>query len=192
MPVSPSPSAASEGLYRFSGMYGSCWRDGIQLAEVVEVSGAVEVNRIDVPLVGQTKTGYKPGRESREGTLRVQKIDTKWEMEMYQFLSAGLRQRRINRDQGIGTLRPFSVLLEYDDPDALGIEKWQLDGCLIWRMPVGYSIGDDLVEREFPITWEFERPIYAFHAERTGSGFPAAVWYSDSSGQPLGPPPATT
>jgi len=173
-------------------MYGSAWRDGIQLAEVVEVTGAVDVNRIDVPLVGVTKTGYKPGREAREGTLRVQKIDTKWEMEIYQFLSAGLAQRRRNRDAGTGTLRPFSILLEYDDPDALGIEKWQLDGCLLWRLPLGFSIGDDLVEREFPLTWEFERPIYAFKAVDSPQGTSVAAWYTDSTGQPLGPPPVAT
>jgi hypothetical protein len=191
MPTPIAAASASEGLFRFSGMYGSAWRDGKQLAEVTEVSGAVTLNRIDVPLVGLTKVGYKPGRETREGTMRIQKIDTKWEMELYRFLSAGLHQRRIDRDAGRGSLRPFSLLLEYDDPATLGIEKWQIDGCLLWHLPLGFSIGDDLVEREYPLTWETERPIYAFRAEDSGAGTPAAVWYTDPSGAPLGPPPPT-
>jgi hypothetical protein len=184
MPTPLAASSVSDGLYRFSGMYGSVWRDGVQLSEAVEFTGAVEVGRIEVPLVGQTKTGYKPGRETREGTLRIQKIDTKWEMELYSFLATNLRQRRANRDRGTGSLRPFSLMLEYDDPDALGIEKWQLDGCLIWRLPLGFSIGDDLVEREFPVTWENERPIYAFRADDSGAGTPKATWYDG-----YGPPP---
>lgn len=177
MPAPAAASNVSEGLYRFGGMYGSAWRDGIQLADVVEVTGAVEVNRVEVPLVGATKQGYKPGRETREGSLRVLKMDTKWEMEIYKFLSANLKDRRRNRDKGIATLRPFQLLLEYDDPDALGIEKWQLDGVLIWRLPLGFSITDDTVDREFPITWESETPLYAFQAKNSGSGVPTAQYF---------------
>jgi len=181
MPTPLSASSVSEGLWRFSGMYGSAWRDGKKLADVIEVSGAVEINRIEVPLVGETRQGYKPGRETREGTLRVQKMDTKWELEVYQFLNQGLQERRANRDAGKPSLRPFQLQIEYDDPDALGMEKWVLHGCLIWRMPVGYSIGDDLVEREFPITWEAEEPLYAFTAEPSGSGLPGATYYQGLS-----------
>ena len=48
MPAAPPPSSAfNEALYRFGGMYGSAWRDGQMLAEVVEVTGAAEVNRIE-------------------------------------------------------------------------------------------------------------------------------------------------
>jgi hypothetical protein len=176
MPV----SSVNEGLYRFGGMYGAAYRDQQLLAEAVEVTGAVEINRIEVPLVGQTKQGYKPGRESREGSIRIQKMDTKWELEIFQFLSQGLAQRRANRDAGVPSLRPFSLVLEYDDPDALGVERWQLDGCLIWRMPLGFSIGDDIVDREFPLTWEDERPLKAFR--RTGTytnGIPDVEYPSD-------------
>lgn len=163
---------SNQGLYRFSGMYGAAYRMGPGqtpelLTEVVEVSGAIEINRIDVPLVGRTSSGYKPGRESREGSIRLQKIDTSWEMEVYQYLSAGLEQRRRNRDAGLPNLRPFTIQFEYDDPDAIGIEKWQLNGCLIWRLPLGFSIADDVVEREYPLTWESETPIYSFKAKRT-------------------------
>lgn len=182
-------SSVSEGLFRLSGMYGSAWRDGKKLADVTEVTGAVEINRVEVPLVGQTKQGYKPGRETREGTMRIQKIDSKWEMEVYSFLSANLRQRRRNRDQGIPNLRPFQLQLEYDDPDALGIEKWVLHGCLIWRLPLGFSITDDLVDREFPITWEREEPLYAFEAVDSGTGMPSARY--EFGGVQYGPPPVT-
>lgn len=175
----PPPAAGSvnEGLYRFSGMYGEAWRDGQLLMDVTEVSGTIAINRVEVPLVGRTRTGYKPGRETREGTLRVQKIDTKWEMEVFKFLSQDLETRRRNRDQGIANLRPFTLLLEYDDPDALGREKWRLDGVLLWQMQIGFSIGDDLVDREFPITWESEAPVIAFSAGIGPTGVPVANYY---------------
>lgn len=155
-------SSVNEGLWRFGGMYGSAWRNGRQLAEVVELTATVEINRLEVPLVGSTKQGYKPGREAREGTLRIQKIDGSWESELYQFLTQGLAERRANRDAGRPSLRPFSLYVEFDDPDALGYEAWQLEGCLLWRMQLGFSITDDIVEREFPLTWEKETPISLF------------------------------
>lgn len=155
-------SSVNEGLWRFGGMYGSAWRDGRQLAEAVEVTATVEINRLEVPLVGTTKQGYKSGREAREGTLRVQRIDSSWELEIFRFLSQGLEQRRRNRDAHRPNLRPFSLYLEFDDPDALGYEAWQLEGCLLWRMQLGFAITDDIVEREFPLTWEKETPISAF------------------------------
>lgn len=183
----PTPSAAShvsEGLYRFSGMYGSAWRDGKQLAEVIDLTGEVQVAQIAVPLVGQTREGHKPGRETRSGTFTVQKIDAKWEMEIWSFLSQNLAQRRKNRDKGIPNLRPFQLQYEYDDPDALGIEKWVLDGCLLWNLPLGFNIGNDVVNTQFTFTWEKETPLYAFTTKQSGNGTPAASWYKG-----YGPPP---
>jgi hypothetical protein len=153
------------------GMFGSAWREGDQLAEAVEVSTPVEIARIDIPIVGQTRQGYKTGRESREGTMNIQKIDSFWQLEVFKYLSANLAQRRALRGTGQSVLRPFQLQLENDDPDALGYEKWQLDGVLIWRMTLGFSITDDILNTELPITWESERPLSAFH--RTGQLDPA-------------------
>jgi hypothetical protein len=177
MPDTPAVVTSNEGLLRFSGMYGEAYRDGVFLMDVIEVAGNVAINRIEVPLVGKTKTGYKPGREGREGTLQIQKMDTKWEMEVFAFLSQSLAQRRANRDAGIPNLRPFTLLIEYDDPDALGREKWRLDGVLLWQMPVGFSLGDDLVTREFPMTWESEAPIIAFEAVNGANGVLAPSYF---------------
>lgn len=184
MALAPSPISLSEALMRFGGMYGSAWRDGRLLSEAVEVTGAVEQNRIEVPLPGREKTGYKPGRQTREGTLRIQKIDTSWELEFKERISKGLEQRRRDRDRGIPATPAFSLQIEFDDPDALGMEKWQLDGCLIWRMPLGFAITDDIVDREFPLTWEDETCLYGFRKVPGAGGVPVAQY--DGT---LGPPP---
>lgn len=157
----PSPSDA---LRNFAGMYGSAWRDNVQLMNVTEVSGNVAINQIEVPLVGQTKTGYKAGRETRTGTMTIRMIDMRWEMEIYQFLSQSLAARRSARG-GVGpnlnNPRLFDLKLEIDDPEA-GYSAWQLENCQIWQLPVGFSIGDDLISREFPFTWESETPLSGF------------------------------
>lgn len=167
----------NEGLYRFSGMFGYVKVGQDIRAEITELSGAVEVARIDVPLVGSTRLGHKAGRETREGTFRVQKIDTFWETEVHKYLSQSLQTRRNNRGTAAGAMRPFDIEVWIDDPDALGVEAWKLQGCILWRMPLGFSIGDDLLDREFPFTWESEVQLETFKALPTGTnpnnGFPA-------------------
>lgn len=153
----------NEGLYRFGGQYGYVVIDSHVRAEVVEITGTIEVGRIEVPLVNQTRLGFKPGRETREGTFRIQKIDTFWEQEVFAFLNQNLQERRAARGTAAGAQRPFDLQIWLDDPDALGAEVWQLSGCLLWRLPLGFSITDDLLDREFPFTWEKEEPLKAFH-----------------------------
>lgn len=165
---------ANEGLFRFSGRYGTAWQDGVMLAEVVDATGAVTIGKIEVPLAGKRKQGTKPGGETREGTFRVQKVDTKWEMLVYSYLSQSDDVRRANRDAGRPSISPFSVILDWDDPDALGVEQWQLDGIMLWNLPLGFSTADDLTEREYTFTWESEHPIYAFKAATGPGGAPVA------------------
>jgi hypothetical protein len=184
----------SEGQYRYGGMYGSAWRDGRMLAEVVTVDAPVEMNRVTMPLVGSTREGHKRGREGREGSLTIQKIDAYWEMQMKRAMSASLQQRRRQRDLGqggTGLTAPFELHLVHDDPDALGKEEWVLQGCQIWRLPLGINITDDVVQREFPLTWEDEYPLYAFEA-KAGSPHPTVSWYTSATVPGLlGRPPAT-
>lgn len=167
-----SPLVNNEGLFRMGGMWGEA-RDasGLLLAEVTEVTATAEVNRIEVPIVGTTGQSYKPGRVSREGTFRVQKIDAKWELQVHAFVSANLAQRRAMRGTSESILKPFTLIVGYDDPDALGEEKWQLNGCMLWRLPLGFNIGDDIRDLEFPFTFESEQPLKAF--VRTGQTNPA-------------------
>ena len=156
--------ADNEGLFRVTGMWGEA-RDGQTgqlLAEVTEVTATAEVNRIEVPLVGTMRQGYKPGRITREGTFRVQKIDSKWEMKVYSFISTSIEERRRVRGTSESYLTPFDLIVGYDDPEALGKEKWRLKGCLLWRLPLGFNIGDDIRDLEFPFSYETEIPINTY------------------------------
>lgn len=185
MPVVNSPSSSvAEALLRMGGMYGSAWRNGVMLTEVVQVQATMDQAVVPVPLVGQTKQGNKPGRETRSGTITYQKIDGKWELQVWQSVSQTLAQRRAARDAGTPLQAEFSLILEYDDPDALGIEKWQLDGCQIYRLNLGFNIGDDLTQQQIPFTWESETPIYVFTATIGAGGVLKPTWYPG-----YGPPP---
>lgn len=185
-----SPLANNEGLFRISGMWGEA-RDssGKLLAEVTECSATAEVQRIEVPIVGTNTQSYKPGRITREGTFRCQKIDSKWELQVHGFVSASIAERRAMRGTANSVLQPFTLTVGYDDPEALAAEKWQLDGCLLWRLPLGFSIGDDIRDLEFPFTYEKEIPLSTFI--RTGSvnattGLPAIQMIHDPGAQSTG------
>jgi hypothetical protein len=166
---------ADEGSYRMSGMWGSAWKEGVLLAEVVEVQAPVEIGRIAVPLVGSLKEGHKMGRHTREGTMNVQKFDTYWEKFVWDQISADIDDLRAQRDAGKRVDPSFSIVLKIDDPEALGIERWQLDGVRLWRLPLGFNIADELIQREYPITWETEKPLDAFR--RKSAAAPVAVFY---------------
>ena len=143
-----SHNGIQNALSRYGGMYGAAYIGTELLADVVEVSGNIEVNRIQVPLVGTTKTGYKSGRETREGNIKIQKVDSFWETKLLTFLQ--------NRAAGSSVSPCFDLVLRHEDPDAHGNEVWNLFNCQIWRVPIGFSITDDIIDREFPLTWERE------------------------------------
>jgi len=177
--------SVNEGLYRFGGMYGSAWRDSKMLAEVVTVDAPAEMNRITLPLVGSSREGHKRGREGREGTMTIQKVDAYWEMQVKRAMSANLQQRRRARDLGTGgsgLVEPFDIHLVHDDPDALGREEWVLQGCQIWRLHLGINITDDIRQVDFPLTWEDEYPLSAFEAQPGTDGAPIAKWYTSADG----------
>lgn len=176
---------ANEAKNRFSGAWGSAWdAAGNIIAEAVEVQAPAEIGRTDVTMVGTLDIGHKQGRTTREGTMTVQKIDARWELQVYALLSQSLTARRNARDGKAVAFDPsFTIMLKWDDPEALGAEKWQLSGVRIWRLPLGYNSQDEgVVLNEYPITWENERPLQAFQAVRDSSGNLAAQYVVGSAG----------
>jgi hypothetical protein len=143
---------------RMDGMYGEAYRDGRFLADVIEVSGTINIDRRELPIAGSVNTHYKRGRVSREGTLRYQAVDSRWLQEFLNFTSLSLEERRAARDAGTSVTDPFDLQLTIDDPEAFGHETLMLYGVVMWSHNVGFSISD-LLEREIPITWVREELI---------------------------------
>lgn len=178
MPVPYTGSnTPDEGGWVFAGMWGAAFRNGVMLMEVTEVSGQLSINRVDVPLVGRSRLGHKRGRETREGNLTIQKIDGSWEFELWKSITVGVQERRAARDAGRPLATNFNLELWHDDPDALGSEGWRLAGCQLWDLPLGINIGDDLVNRQFTMTWETEQPLRIFTAVQAPGGVTQAQYY---------------
>lgn len=152
----------SEGLYRISGMFGYVIMDGHVRAEITNVTATITVAKIEMPLVGATRMGIKPGRETRDGTFSVQKVDTHWEKYVYSYLSQNLAQRRAARGTQQGAMRSFTMQVWLDDPDALGFEVWQLNGCIVWDLALGFDITTDVIDKTFSFGWETEKPLESF------------------------------
>jgi hypothetical protein len=147
--------------YRIDGAYGEAYRDGNWLADVIEVSGTITVDRREVPMAGEIGTHYKRGRVTREGTIRFQQIDDRWHREFMSFSSLSLTQRRAARNAGTPVGAPFSLLLRIDDPEAAAGSSYSLSDVIMWSIPIGYSISD-MLEREIPITWTNEQLVSGF------------------------------
>ena len=165
--------ALDEGSYRFSGMWGAAYDGPNLIKDMIEVSAPLEIGRIAVPLVGTQDEGQKQGRNTREGTISIQKKDSAWELLVFNYSSRSLEQRRADRDAGKRFDPSFNLIVGYDDPEALGVEKWVLTGVRIWRLTLGFSLQDELVNREYPITWRHEQPLQTFK-ESSSNGQPVA------------------
>lgn len=155
----------ANALRRYGGMWASAWDDGGRmLTDVVRVTATTAINRIEVPLVGQQRVGYKPGRTSSEGSLAFQKIDTAWELLVYNAITLDVDELRRQRDAGnFSELNgQFNLKLSQDDPRAFGKEVWQLLGCQVWQMELTIDTAEDFVQRELPLTYEQVKPLKTF------------------------------
>jgi hypothetical protein len=157
---------------RMGGMFASVYKDSVLQTDIPGIALTVTVARIDIPLVGQDSVGHKRGRVTREGTLSVQKIDSRWELFVWNFLTTSHRDQRTPS---------FDLKLSIDDPDAYGVEAWQLYGCQLWSYSMGAAITDDQIGRDYPMTWAREEPIDAFEVQAGGT-----VVQKFSNGSPTG------
>jgi hypothetical protein len=99
--------------------------------------------------------------------MRIQVIDSTWALEVYQFLGQSLATRIANRGTPQASPRAFDLTLTVNDPEAYDQESWQVENVIVWQMPLGFAITDDIIQREIPITWESETPLHAFVVNRT-------------------------
>lgn len=145
-------------------MWGAAYRDGRLLTDVVQVTATTQRGRAEIPLVGQQRLGYKPTRNSSEGSIQFQKVDSGWELDVYNAMTLDVQALRAARDSGqYGTLDgTFDLLLKHDDPHAFGRETWMLKGCMIWQLDVGINNTDDFLSKELPLTFDEALPQETF------------------------------
>ena len=142
--------------YPLHGRWGTVTIDGAECAEVTDIEGEVQVNRVDVSQAGNRWKGFIPGDIEGSGSMTVMKASSWFESFIYDWISKGPASSH----------KAFSVSMTVDDPhyEALtdstdaygrawsGAETVQLTGCQFWNMPVGYQRGA-VIQRRYSFTF---------------------------------------
>lgn len=139
---------------RIDGMYGEVWVDQQWWADCIEITGTITSERRQVNPAGSTNTYHKRGRTSREGSFRLDKVDSRLEKQFITSANKDLATRRATR--GTPWFPKFNMLIVLDDPDAWGREEIICAGCELWTMPLGFSIAE-LRTTELQFTWDYEQ-----------------------------------
>jgi hypothetical protein len=143
---------------RIDGMYGEVYHEGKYQGDILEISGRIAIERREIPVAGTDRVAFRRGRVSREGTFRVGKVDSRFEDFILSYASKSVQDRRIDRAAGRDSFPETWFTIRVDDPDSWGAEEIQLLGVRLWEIAIGYTMGD-LLEREIPFTWEYEKLI---------------------------------
>lgn len=141
---------------RIDGEYGEVFHEGKYAADIVEIQGRIAIERREIPRAGQTSSVTRRGRVSREGTIRISKVDSRFESLIIKWANYTTKERREARAQGTELYRDTWLTIKLDDPDSWGSEELQLFGVKFWEIPIGFTQGD-LIDRELPMTWEREQ-----------------------------------
>ena len=157
------PTANLPGYSRRSGKAGTVWRDGRMLGEVQSVEWTVEIEQIEVALAGTYRTETKPGGETRRGTFRVQDVDDAWKLQVWNFLD--MRRRNVKE---AAYFPEFEVITKIADIGAPDETRWALSGCQLFSYDGGHSVDDDLLIRDVPFTFRFDRPLHAYYYADSG------------------------
>ena len=137
--------------YPLHGRWGTVTIDGVECAEVTDIEGEVQVNRVDVSQAGARWKGYIPGEIEGSGSMTVMKSSSWFEKFIYDWIDKGPASSH----------KSFSISLTVDDPHYAAMtdttnygkaETVNLTGCQFWNMPVGYQRGS-VIQRRYNFTF---------------------------------------
>ena len=143
---------------RIHGRWGEVRLNGIAIAEAVGVEFTVEVDQVDVPIVGGNWITFVEGQTRGTGTLRVAKAYSSLESMFMDFVAKTADELRALRDAGSEPRPHHTINVTLDDPLSYGVESLQLDGVKFWSMQGGYSL-TDLVNRDWSFTFRGITPL---------------------------------
>ena len=126
-----------EGNQKFSGSKGMVWVNGDKLANIKSFEAKVTADYDDVKIAGEFGTDSKYMGYSLEGTMTLHKIDSK----VAKLVADGFKT---------GKMPSVTIVSGLDDPDALGMEKVEIDGVKFTELALAkWEIGQT-VEEEVP------------------------------------------
>lgn len=145
---------------QIDGNYGEIYHNGKYQGDLRDFSGRLAIERREIPRAGTTGIVHRRGRVTRDGGLRIGKVDSRWE-DMF-FKTAGMTEaeKRRRRGQGIPVVDDAQLLIKVDDPDSWGSEEIMLFGVKFWEIPIGFT-QNDMKELDIPCTWTSEELVKA-------------------------------
>lgn len=143
---------------RIHGRWGEVRLNTVVVAEAVGIEFNVEIDQVDVPIVGGEWISFVEGQVRGSGTLRTVKAYSSFESMFLDYVAKSATELRAMRDAGQNPRPHHTITVTLDDPLAYGVEQIQLDGVKFWSMQGGFSL-TDLVNRDWGFTFRGIRPL---------------------------------
>jgi len=99
-----------------NGTFGEVWVDDDYMAEVTALEAKVSLEKTEVNQVGTLAKGYKVTGIDGKGTLKMNKVTS-------YFI------KKLSANTKAGKTTTCTIISKLADPDALGAERIQLNGC---------------------------------------------------------------
>lgn len=145
---------------QIDGNYGEIYHNGHFQGDLRDFAGRLAIERREIPRAGTNGIVYRRGRIARDGTLRLGKVDSRWENYFIEYAAMSTEEKRRRRAQGIPILADAQLLIKLDDPDSWGSEEILLTSVKFWEVGIGYT-QNDMLERNIPVTWQGEVMVKA-------------------------------
>lgn len=143
---------------RIDGSYGEIWHEGKYQGDIASFTGRIAIERRQIQRAASMDVVFRRGVVTREGTLVINKVDSRFEAKFFSFLNKTVQQRRADRNSGVATWPDTDFIVVLDDPDSWGAEKLHVQGVKLWEIGLGFAPGD-YTDRDLPITWQRENPL---------------------------------
>jgi len=153
-----NPYSPERSIY---GRSGRVLRDGEWLANVMDVSATMTIDRMEVRRAGDYWVQYKAGEFTGEGTITIDKVNSDFEVEFINYVNGV----DINGNPlDTRSLPVFDLMVNLEDRGIPGItfnddgeaesghESIILKCVNIWSLPLGYSM-TDLLSRDLDFTF---------------------------------------
>jgi hypothetical protein len=145
---------------QIDGNYGEIFHNGHYQGDIRDFSGRIAIERRELPRAGTNGIVYRRGRITRDGALRIGKIDSRWENLFIDYANTSEDEKRRRRGAGIPIVADAQLLIKIDDPESFGAEEVLLYGVKFWEIPIGFT-QNDMIERDVPCTWQSEALVKA-------------------------------
>ena len=123
-----------------NGTFGEVWLDGDYMAEATGMEAKVTLEKEEVKQSGTLSKGYKVTGIEGKGTLKLNKVTSYFITK----LSDNLKK---------GKTTTATIISNLKDPDALGNERIQLNGCVFDELTLINWEVKKLTEESIPFTF---------------------------------------